>query len=316
MPAGIENVWLNTSIPSYFVDYADLIFDHFSGRITNYLTFNEPAVFIKQGYEDLGFPPGPTDDGRGKDVYQAAHNMLISHAKAVEIFRQKNYPGRIGITLNGGWNVIPQTKHDIDDIETGFTAEEFYVGWFANPVYKRDYPEIMKYRLGNRLPKFSEEELDLLSGSSDFFGLNYYASDILHSPTHDEFQTTCKPWDGTCEYEYAYACDIPELRCAEKCDSWPSSGSSWLKPSPFAFRIYLRWLRDRYGMPIFVTENGVSSRDSDMINPLEDLDTRGWVYENNINQIMRAVIQDDVDVIGYAAWSLMDNYFMKSENKM
>jgi len=61
-------------------------------------------------------------------------------------------------------------------------------------------------------------------------------------------------------------------------------------------------------MPIFVTENGVSSRDSDMINPLEDLDTRGWVYENNINQIMRAVVQDGVEVIGYAAWSLMDNY--------
>lgn len=41
------------------------------------------------------------------------------------------------------------------------------VGWFADPVYLGKYPDSMRERLGARLPEFTEEELELLKGSSD-----------------------------------------------------------------------------------------------------------------------------------------------------
>lgn len=44
------------------------------------------------------------------------------------------------------------------------------------PVMKGDYPQSMKSLVGDRLPKFTEEEKKLLKGSIDFYGINYYRS--------------------------------------------------------------------------------------------------------------------------------------------
>jgi beta-glucosidase len=41
------------------------------------------------------------------------------------------------------------------------------VGWFADPIYLGQYPVFMKKMLGDRLPEFTAEELDLLKGSSE-----------------------------------------------------------------------------------------------------------------------------------------------------
>lgn len=45
----------------------------------------------------------------------------------------------------------------------------------------------MKKNVGDRLPKFTEEEKEMLKGSHDFFGLNHYtskyAANAKNSPT-------------------------------------------------------------------------------------------------------------------------------------
>jgi beta-glucosidase len=42
------------------------------------------------------------------------------------------------------------------------------VGWFADPIYlDGEYPASLKEMLGDRLPKFTEEERALVKGSSD-----------------------------------------------------------------------------------------------------------------------------------------------------
>jgi len=38
-----------------------------------------------------------------------------------------------------------------------------------------DYPDVMKKYLGSRLPAFTNFESNLVKGSFDFLGLNYYA---------------------------------------------------------------------------------------------------------------------------------------------
>jgi beta-glucosidase/6-phospho-beta-glucosidase/beta-galactosidase len=52
-------------------------------------------------------------------------------------------------------------------------------GWFADPIYKGHYPASLVKMLGDRLPKFSPEDLAVIKGSSDFFGLNTYTSNIV-----------------------------------------------------------------------------------------------------------------------------------------
>jgi len=56
-------------------------------------------------------------------------------------------------------------------------------------------------------------------------------------------------------------------------------------------------------MPIYVTENGFS----DFIGNTDDLQ-RIYYYKHYINQLLKAVKLDGVDVRGYYAWSLMDNF--------
>jgi len=44
------------------------------------------------------------------------------------------------------------------------------VGWFADPIYLGGYPQSVIDRLGDRLPKFTEEEIKVVQGSSEFYG--------------------------------------------------------------------------------------------------------------------------------------------------
>ena len=50
-------------------------------------------------------------------------------------------------------------------------------------MYTGDYPEVMKSRVGERLPKFSEAEKSVLRGSNDFFALNCYSSRYICEDT-------------------------------------------------------------------------------------------------------------------------------------
>jgi len=45
---------------------------------------------------------------------------------------------------------------------------------FMHPLMYGDYPEIMKTNVGTRLPAFTKDQLELVKGSFDFVGINYY----------------------------------------------------------------------------------------------------------------------------------------------
>lgn len=64
--------------------------------------------------------------------------------------------------LNGGFNLI-------------IWVVEF-VHRFLDPLVFGDYPVIMRSRVGNRLPKFSKSQANLLKGSLDFVGINHYTT--------------------------------------------------------------------------------------------------------------------------------------------
>jgi len=45
-----------------------------------------------------------------------------------------------------------------------------------HPLIKGEYPLTMRKLVGNRLPKFSKEQSELVKGAFDFIGLNYYTT--------------------------------------------------------------------------------------------------------------------------------------------
>lgn len=49
-------------------------------------------------------------------------------------------------------------------------------GRFAHPITYGNYPATLRSIVGSRLPKFTKYESNLVKGSMDFLGLNYYTT--------------------------------------------------------------------------------------------------------------------------------------------
>ena len=78
-----------------------------------------------------------------------------------------------------------------EDIAAAQRALDWQLGWFADPIWKGDYPESMRKRCGDRLPSFSEEEKELIKGTSEFFGLTL--DTLAESGVHILLLKVCCP---------------------------------------------------------------------------------------------------------------------------
>lgn len=56
---------------------------------------------------------------------------------------------------------------------------------YLDPIYFGDYPQAMREKLGDCLPKFSERDKELLKNSMDFIGLNHYTSRFVCHGTNN-----------------------------------------------------------------------------------------------------------------------------------
>jgi len=118
-------------------------------------------------------PGAPYADAH-TNPYIAGHHVLLAHAEAVDVFRTSRHVGtghQIGITNNCDWN--EPASSDPADVAAAERANEWWLAWFADPIWLGDYPQSMKDRLSSRLPSFTSAEKRKLWGSADFFGLNH-----------------------------------------------------------------------------------------------------------------------------------------------
>jgi beta-glucosidase len=166
--------------PAWFANYSDVLFTEFGDRVKHWFTFNEPwctAVFGATGPED---------------PYMVAHNAILAHAEAVNLYRSKyvsSQKGTIGIVLNS-MHFYPKDASSPADIAAAqraygkltemwnlkylFLLSDFQYGWFLDPMLKGEYPATMRDTVGDRLPRFTNEQKKKVLGSLDFVAINYY----------------------------------------------------------------------------------------------------------------------------------------------
>ncbi|XP_071962886.1 cytosolic beta-glucosidase-like [Antedon mediterranea] len=295
--------WKNDEIIEHFADYSRLCFETFGDRVGFWITFNEPWVFTVMGHEYGSMAPGLIEPGT--TPYIVAHNLLRSHAKAYHIYDDSyraTQKGQIGITLNSDYYQASDVD-DPDTVEAAERAQQFVMGWFANPVYYGDYPDVMKTTIAeksekqgfnaSRLPEFTEAEKLSLAGSSDFFGFNCYTTSYAR-PIKNTATPLVPPSWSTDQDVFSW-----------KSPDWPTSGSDWLRPVPWGARRLLNWIKKKYGNPvIYITENGISTNDTFNVNDQIRID----YYSAYLSEVLKAIELDEVNVKGYTAWSLMDNF--------
>jgi len=271
-----EGGWENRSTIDAFVEYADLVFREFRGKIDLWLTFNEPFCSSFVGNYYGVHAPGQADLNAALAV---AHHHLVAHGRAVSRFRQLvaagQASGTIGIAPNITW-AEPWTDTAADQ-QACDRAIQWSWDWFLDPICWGRYPEPLAgwFAAKGFTAPVLDGDFDLIRQPLDFVGGNYYCASVnRHHP------------EGLMESE---AVDL----------GWEKSDIGWpLTPEGFT-RSLLR-IQAKYGLPVYITENGICLN--------EPHDTRRIVY---LDQHLRALARaraGGADVRGYMAWSLLDNF--------
>uniref|UniRef100_A0A3B4ZZP8 Lactase n=1 Tax=Stegastes partitus TaxID=144197 RepID=A0A3B4ZZP8_9TELE len=298
LPLELQKVggWENETIVQRFRDYAEVLFSRLGDKVKFWITLNEPYIVANLGYGYGTFAPGVVNK-----QYNAAHNLIKAHAEAWHLYNEKyraTQSGVISITINSDW-AEPRNPYKQEDVDAARRYLQFFIGWFAHPIFRGDYPEIMKTTIRerslaaglakSRLPEFTPEEIARINGTHDYFGLNHYTTVLAY------------PYDLGNRQDYEG--DRGTRQTSDR--TWIGSGSFWLKITPFGFRRLLKFIKEEYGNPsVYVTENGISERG---VVDLNDV-FRVHYYETYINQGLKARLLDGVDLKAYTAWSLMDNF--------
>ena len=176
-----------------FVDYATIIFKYLGKNCDLWSTINEPDAFCTFGNIEGGYPPGMDYYISGSDAakwrFVCGHNVLVAHGMAVSAFRKLrdtentlSSNAKIALGIASVWN--EPMNRDLASISAAQRALEEQLGWFAGPIYSGDYPKVLRYlwykngfvpfQYHASLPLFTDEELNHVKGSNDYFGLIHY----------------------------------------------------------------------------------------------------------------------------------------------
>ena len=297
MPLALEMTWggwLHKDSPQWYRDYCAVCFDRFGDRIRHWATMNEPHAAAHCGYRWGVHAPGRMADPL-RETYLAGYHMLKAHALAADLYHSVYQPkqnGVIGLVTSTHW-AEPKTDTGADR-GAARRSVEFNYGWYGHPLYYGDYPECMRSLMpADILVPLSADDKAIIKGSADFFGLNFYHTVIAADAAQHLH-------DGGAFIDEAKIMEYNDL---------PFPGvvkNGWSFWPPGMERILL-WMKDAYpGMPVYITENGISGTVGSFEQAISD-DYRVKHYHDYLVNVGSA-IDKGVDVRGFFAWTLLDNF--------
>ncbi|SEW35683.1 GH1 family beta-glucosidase [[Clostridium] fimetarium] len=295
LPQALEDQggWQNRDTAVAFSEYAAFICKHFSTRVKNYITINEPQIILFLGYHNGIHAPGlKLSMGATLNVI---HNLALAHGMAVNAMRlSANAPVLIGFSSTGelcypyenqdssSTNFKSSTKEDIDTARSmSFTVTKdnwmFCHTIFCDAVCLGKYPDILGEPASKLISAFKDGDMEIMHQPIDFLGVNIYNGHCVDSngfvPREPGFPRTALKWPIT-----------PEVM------NWGT-----------------RFIYERYQLPIYITENGLSCHDKIYLD--------GKVHDQErIDFLQRYLLELEksysagTDISGYFHWSFTDNF--------
>ncbi|SNR37435.1 GH1 family beta-glucosidase [Actinomadura mexicana] len=273
LPQPLEDAggWMERDTAYRFAEFSYLAAERLSDRVDMWITLNEPVVVTAYGYAFGVYAPGRT---LLLDALPTAHHQLLGHGLAVNALRSRGARS-VGLTnhYSPAWAASPADQPAADAFDA------FMNRLFTDPVLLGRYPDLM-----GDAPFIRSEDMSVIASPVDFLGVNYY------NPTR-----IATPAEGPLPFDIV---DITE---------YPTTGMGW-PIVPDAFLSLLRTLDSRYDLPpLHITENGCSFADEPGPDGAVDDPSRIEFLDAHIAAV-RTAVDEGVDIRGYFAWSLLDNF--------
>jgi len=281
LPAALEDAggWANRDSAGWFADYANAVIRALGDKIDFWATLNEPWVIMDAGHMSGVHPPGHVSP---KEAPWVSHNLLRAHALGVQAFRADGQ-GRIGLVVN----LEPKyaATGSRDDRAATERAHAYMNRQYLDPVLRGAYPEELAEVFEPHWPRFESEDLRLIQEPIDYLGINYYTRAVVkHDPLGGPLKVSAIPQRGAEHTEMGW------------------------EVYPQGLKDILLWVKARYGdIPLYITENGAAFADPPPADGRID-DPRRIAYYRSHLRALHEAIAEGVDVRGYFAWSLLDNF--------
>ncbi len=287
--------WLNPDSPQWLADYAHLLAARYGDRVSHWMTINEPNIFWSFSNEAGTMPPFAKLSR--DELALGAHNILLGHGRSVQALRAgANKPVKVGLPFAGMFS-LPETESAAD--AAAGRAGSFAVGplpilpglppllfigngWWLDPIYKGEYNETC-FELVPSLAKLATpENMAQIHQPLDFCAVNLYFAPHVRAGAGGVPEVVPDP--PTIQRTHNGWAIVPEL----------------LYWAP-------RYLHERYGLPIVVTENGMSLADKpDASGQVHDPARAAFLREYLRNYLRASA--EGVPLGGYFHWSLLDNW--------
>jgi beta-galactosidase len=279
-PAVARGGWLDERTVTEFGRFAAWAAWRYGDLVDLWVTINEPMVVAVNGYVNVAgafagwFPPGVYSFPA---AVRAVRNLAKANALAYDAVHGQDRRARVGPVQN----MIAFTG-DPRGVEH---AEYVFNRVFLNAAVKGWDDKDVDGRI-----EAGERRRDL-RGRADFVGVNYYfRSRVTALPA--PVSSTVALFDFLPTNTYRYPLNPAGPPCPTVCTDFGA------EVYPQGFRGVLR-TAGSYGLPVYVTENGLADADDDM---------RAEYLVDHL-RVLRGAMRDRLArVKGYFAWSLMDNF--------
>lgn len=273
--------WHNPKIIGHFEAFVEVIVKALSSKVSKWMTFNEPACFIGNGYitgEHAPFEKRLDDLNAIPEVVALlSKHVLLAHGKAVQLIRKHAIlTPKVGLALNGTL-IEPKdnTEESLQAAKDKMFSDFGLFGtfsWWADPIILGRIPDPMK-------SIFNEDEISIVNQSIDFLGYNCYSTS-----NYDEWMPDSDP-------------GYPGM---------PRTAMGWAI-TPNALYWAMKFFYERYNLPLMITENGMTNIDFvTMDGKVQDPQRIDFLkrYLKGLHQ----AIEEGVPVLGYLYWSILDNF--------
>ncbi|GAB3867175.1 GH1 family beta-glucosidase [Hymenobacter segetis] len=276
--------WANRDIVNWFSDYAQIMARRLGDRVPNWCVLNEPMVFVGAGHLLGIHAPGRRHLGA---FLAAAHHATLAQAEGGRALRAAlPDTAQIGTTFSCS-HLTPHRPGNAYDEAANRRADALLNRFFVEPTLGLGYPvaELPALRwLLERYQKPGDEQR--MAFDFDFWGIQNYTREVVKF----------SPW-----LPLQWAALVPA-----KQRGVPYTDMGWEVYPESIYQMLKQFAAYPNAPTLLVTESGSAFPDVAMDGRVHDAARRAYL-QAAIGQVLRAQ-REGMDVSGYFAWSLTDNF--------